>query len=214
MPFDLVRSRAVTDSVFAGQSICARWLKASHAEPYGSALARGIPSTPATRTSCSLNSFSLSLKLTMQNVAVPPPSPRRPRRRLGGGQSVDTDLLRCERLNIDLNAAEVALLKKRAAAASLPLRRWARRTLLGTPTPAAQPAELRSLWSSSSTLQSNFNQLCENLNRLHLQDELTFASANQTLRETLRDLAVLAPQLHQLVRQMRVELASLKGAHR
>lgn len=144
----------------------------------------------------------------MQNVAVPPPST--PLRRRGGGQSVDIEVLRCERLNIDLNAAEVALLKQRAAAASLPLRRWARRTLLGTSTPAAQPQELRSIWSSSSTLQSNTNQLCENLNRLHLQNELSLGAADQTLR----DLAVLAPELHQLVRQMRVELASLKGARR
>ena len=141
----------------------------------------------------------------MKNVAVPPPST--PRRRSGGGQSVDTEVLRCERLNIDLNAAEVAQLKQHAAAAALPLRRWARRTLLGTPTPAAQPAELREIWSRSSTLQSNTNQLCERLNQLHLNGDLNRDSADQTLRE----LAILAPDLHQLVRQMRIELANLRG---
>ena len=115
-----------------------------------------------------------------------------------------------ERVVLDLNAAEVAQLKQRAAAAALPLRRWARRTLLGTPTPAAQPAELREIWSRSSSLQSNTNQLCERLNQLHLNGDLNRDSADQTLRE----LALLAPDLHQLVRQMRVELANLKGCSR
>jgi hypothetical protein len=119
-------------------------------------------------------------------------------------------LLRVRRLDLDLNDSEYLQCQQAAAAASLPLRKWARRTLLGTPTPAAQPQELRSIWSSSSTLQSNTNQLCENLNRLQLVGELNLRAADQTLR----DLAVLAPELHQLVRQMRVELASLKRSSR
>ena len=183
-------------------------LEASHAHPYGWALARGAPLTPNRSHFVLPHSFLLLQKIIMQNVAVPPPST--PRRRSGGGQSVDTEVLRCERLNIDLNAAEVAQLKQRAAAAALPLRRWARRTLLGTPTPAAQPAELREIWSRSSSLQSNTNQLCERLNQLHLNGDLNRDSADQTLRE----LALLAPDLHQLVRQMRVELANLKGCSR
>lgn len=136
-------------------------------------------------------------------VEVPSPS----KKRRPGRPSIDTDLLRVQVINIDLNLAELDECQQRAAAASLPLRRWARRTLLGTPTPAAQPAELRDLWSRSSTLQSNTNQLVERLNQLHLSADLNLGSAAPTLLE----LAELAPRLHTIVCLMRIELANLRG---
>ena len=136
-------------------------------------------------------------------VEVPSPS----KKRRPGRPSIDTDLLRVQVVNIDLNLAELDECQQRAAAASLPLRRWARRTLLGTPTPAAQPAELRDLWSRSSTLQSNTNQLVERLNQLHLSADLNLGSAEPTLLE----LAELAPRLHTIVCLMRIELANLRG---
>lgn len=154
--------------------------------------------------------FSLRSKLTKTMVEVPSPSNPNPRRRRTGRPSVDTDLLRLQRLNVQLNNDELQVCQRAANAAALPLARWARRTLLGTPTSAAQPQELRSLWSSSSTLQSSTNQICENLNRLHLSGELNLDSATKPLQE----LAALAPDLHRLVCQMRVELANLRGGSR
>lgn len=129
------------------------------------------------------------------------------RRRKPGRPSIDTDLLRLVRLNVQLNADELLQCQKAAASAALPLGRWARRRLLGTPTPAAQPAELRDLWSRSSTLQSNTNQLVERLNQLHLAADLNLGLAGPTLLE----LAELAPRLHVIVCLMRIELANLRG---
>lgn len=141
-------------------------------------------------------------------VEVPSPSIQNPRRRRPGRPSIDTDLLRLTRVNVQLNSNELAQCQRAAQAAALPLGPWARRTLLGAPCPAAQPAELRALWSSSSTLQSNTNQLVERLNQLHLAGDLNRDSADQTLH----DLALIAPQLHQLVCQMRVELLSVRSS--
>lgn len=143
-------------------------------------------------------------------VEVPSPSNPNPRRRRPGRPSVDTDLLRLQRLNVQLNNDELQVCQRAANAAALPLARWARRTLLSTPTPAAQPQELRSIWSESSTLQSNTNQLVERLNQLHQAGDLTLGSASQTLQE----LVAIAPDLHNLVRQMRVQLVALKGSSR
>lgn len=140
--------------------------------------------------------------------SVPSPTNPNPRRRRTGRPSIDTDLLRVQRLNVQFNSDELQVCHRAAQAAALPLGRWARRALLGTPTPAAQPTELRALWSSSSTLQSNTNQLVERLNQLHLSGDLSRDSADQTLRE----LAVLAPRLYSLVKQMRVELLSVRSS--
>ena len=129
-------------------------------------------------------------------------------RRKGGGRSVDTDLLRGERLNIDLNAGELARFRQLAADAGMPLRRWARRTLLGVKIVAAQPAELRALWAASSTLQSNLNQAAARLDELRLAGALTQDNASATLPELLR----LYPELYALVRTMRLELATMRGA--
>ena len=126
----------------------------------------------------------------------------------GGGRSVDTDSLRSLRLNLDLNAAERAQINASAAAAAMPLRRWARRTLLGATITPALSSELRQIWSSSSTLQSNFNQLCSNLNQMDQTGELSLATCEPALLE----LARLAPGLHQLVRSMRLELTMMRGA--
>ncbi len=171
---------------------------------------KGYPLDPeAARTSCSLSFVSrCRSNLIKTMVEVPSPSSPTLRRRRPGRPSVDTDLLRLNRVNVQLNLNELAQCQRAAEAAAMPLGTWARRTLLGTPTPAAQPAELRALWSSSSTLQSNTNQLVEKLNLLHLQNELNLGSAGPTLLE----LAELAPRLHTIVCLMRIELANLKGS--
>ena len=90
----------------------------------------------------------------------------------------------------------------------MPLRRWARRTLLGVKIVAAQPAELRALWAASSTLQSNLNQAAARLDELRLAGALTQDNASATLPELLR----LYPELYALVRTMRLELATMRGA--
>ena len=90
----------------------------------------------------------------------------------------------------------------------MPLRRWARRTLLGVKIVAAQPAELRAIWSASSTLQSNLNQAAARLDELRLAGELTQDSASAILAELLG----LYPALYALVRTMRLELATMRGA--
>lgn len=141
----------------------------------------------------------------MSVVEVPSPSASRLRR--PGRRSVDTEFLRTRRLDIDVSAAEFERCQQIAAAAALPLRRWARQVLLGVPVSAVRPAELRELWAASSTLQSNFNQLCARLNELHQAGDLRLDSAETTLR----NLAALAPELHRLVCLMRVELAALRG---
>ena len=129
-------------------------------------------------------------------------------RRKGGGRSVDTDLLRGERLNIDLNGGELARFRQLAADAGMPLRRWARRTLLGVKIVPALPSELRAIWGSSSTLQSNLNQAAARLDELRLAGELTLENAGAPLHELLQ----LYPQLYSLVRAMRLELATMRGA--
>ncbi|MES2992643.1 MAG: hypothetical protein V4844_14570 [Pseudomonadota bacterium] len=134
-------------------------------------------------------------------VEVPSPSARRRR----GRPALDTDQLRTLRLNVDLNQAELSQCQQRADTAALPLRRWARRVLIGTPIAATRPAELRALWTESSTLQANFNQLVERLNFLHQAGELDLTGCERAFR----DLAHLVPELHQLVCSMRVELAAL-----
>lgn len=142
--------------------------------------------------------------LVMNTVEVPsPPGRRRGRPR----PSIDTDDLRTLRLNIDLNAFELAQLQESAATASLPVRRWARRTLLGMRTPAARPVELRKLWGSSSTLQSNLNQVAARLGEMSLAAELNQEAALEQLGELLS----LYPALYELVRTMRLELVSMRG---
>lgn len=144
--------------------------------------------------------------MTIVGSPCPPLSSRT--RQAGGGRSVDTDLVRGERLNIDLNAGELSRLRELADTAGMPLRRWARRTLLGVKIVAAQPAELRAIWGASSTLQSNLNQAAARLDELRLAGELTRDSASATLVELLE----LYPQLYSLVRAMRLELATMRGA--
>ena len=90
----------------------------------------------------------------------------------------------------------------------MPLRRWARRTLLGVKIVPAHPAELRAIWSQSSTLQSNLNQAAARLDELRLAGELTQENASATLVE----LQQLYPELYALVRTMRLELATMRGA--
>ena len=131
----------------------------------------------------------------------------RPPRRGPGRRSIDTDLLRVKRLDVDLNAAELHQCQQLADAAAMPLRRWARGLLLGSKPHAAYPGELRLIWSSSSTLQSNANQLVSCLNVLRQNGELRLDTACQSLQE----LAELAPRLYALVRQMRAELLSVRG---
>lgn len=109
-----------------------------------------------------------------------------------------------------MNAAELEHCKQQAAAASMPLRQWARHVLTGAHVAAATPSELRALWSQSSTLQSNTNQLVERLNQLHRSGELRLTEADSTLRE----LANLAPRLYELVCVMRVELVASRRSAR
>lgn len=130
-----------------------------------------------------------------------------PRTRRPGRRSIDTDLLRVKRLDVDLNTAELHQCQQQADAAAMPLRRWARDLLLGSQPHAAHPSELRLLWTSSSTLQSQTNQLVTSLNILRKTGELRPETADQSLRE----LAELAPRLYSLVKQMRVELLSIRG---
>ncbi|MEO8807074.1 MAG: hypothetical protein ABI433_13425 [Burkholderiaceae bacterium] len=139
-------------------------------------------------------------------MTVEVPSPSRGRR--PGRRSLDTDLLRVKRLDIDLNDSELAHCQRQADAAGVPVRRWARRVLLGVKVAAAQPAELRAIWSETSTLQSNLNQVAARLDELRLAGELTQERASSTLVELLR----LYPALYQLVRSMRLELATMRGA--
>ena len=129
------------------------------------------------------------------------------RSRRPGRPSVDTDDLRALRLAIYLNSAELQRCQQHAQASSTPLRRWARETLLGSPPLAAHHGDLRLLWGSSSTLQSQTNHLVTSLNILHKTGELRLDTAEQSLRE----LAELAPRLYSLVKQMRVELLSVTG---
>lgn len=129
------------------------------------------------------------------------------RSRRPGRRSIDTDLLRVLRLDVDLNAAELHHCQQHAEASSMPLRRWARGMLLGAPPQAAHPADLRRIWGSSSTLQSQANQLVTSLNILRKTGELRLDTAEQSLHE----LAELAPRLYSLVKQMRVELLSIRG---
>lgn len=135
-----------------------------------------------------------------------PPPVRRNRR--PGRRSIDTDLLRTRRLDLDLNEAELAQCQASADAAAMPLRRWARCTLLGLPITVARSDELRRLWSESSTLQSNFNQAAQRLNELHIAGELSIATGDQALQA----LAKIVPGLYALVRALRVELAAMRGA--
>lgn len=132
------------------------------------------------------------------------------RSRRPGRRSIDTDLLRVKRLDVDLNDAELRHCQQQAEAASMPLRRWARGMLLGSPPPAAHPGDLRLIWSSSSTLQSQTNQLVTSLNILQKTGELRLETADQALR----GLAELAPRLHSLVKQLRVELLSIRGSRK
>ena len=143
----------------------------------------------------------------MNIVAVPSPPGLRRRSGRPGRPSIETDELRTLRLNIDLNAAELAQLQDSAATASLPVRRWARRTLLGTRTPAARPVELRQIWGSSSTLQSNLNQVAARLDEMRLASVLN----QETASEHLGELLSLYPALYELVRTMRLELVSMRG---
>ena len=126
-----------------------------------------------------------------------------PARRRPGKRPIDPDLWRAHRLDIDLNAAELEHCKQQANVAAMPLRRWARRALTGIVVTAARPLDLRRLWSESSTLQSDFNQLTDRLNQLHASGELTLENAGPALVE----LVPLVSEIHQLVRRMRVELA-------
>ena len=144
-----------------------------------------------------------SLTMTTVEVLSPPSS----RSRRPGRPSIDTDLLRVKRLDLALNAAELRHCQQQAEACALPLRRWARDHLLGQKPPAAHPVDLRFVWSSSSTLQSQLNQLVTALNVLRKAGELRMDSADQSLRE----LAELAPRLYSLVKQMRVDLLSVRG---
>ncbi|MEP7295751.1 MAG: hypothetical protein ABI702_06135 [Burkholderiales bacterium] len=115
-------------------------------------------------------------------------------------------MLRVKRLDVDLNEAELRYCQQQAEACELPLRRWARDLLLGSPPQAAHPRDLRLIWSSSSTLQSQTNQLVAALNALRKTGELQLDTADQTLR----GLAELAPRLYSLVKEMRVELLSIR----
>lgn len=144
--------------------------------------------------------------MTIVGSPCPPLSSRT--RQAGGGRSVDTDLLRCERLNIDLNSGELARFRELAADAGMPLRRWARRTLLGAKIVPVLPSELRALWAASSTLQSNLNQTAARLDELRVAGELTRENASASLFELLN----LYPELYALVRTMRLELATMRGA--
>lgn len=137
-------------------------------------------------------------------------SPPRSRSRRPGRQSVDTDLLRVKRLDVDLNDAEVQHCQQHAKACNLPVRRWARELLLGRQPQAAHSGDLRLIWASSSTLQSNANQLVSCLNSLRQNGELRLDTADRSLR----DLAELAPCLYTLVKQMRVELFSIRGSRK
>ena len=140
----------------------------------------------------------------MRIVEAPPVAPgRRPGRR-----PLELSQLRSFRVDVDLSAAELAQCQMAAGVAELPLRRWARRVLLGHRVSAAQPAELRRMWTASSTLQSNFNQLVARLAELRAADELNAATAS----DHLVALLAVVPDLHSLVRDMRLQLASLKAA--
>ena len=181
--------------------------EASHAgmggsTPHPSARTGLRPVTPG--RSHSVLPLTLFASLTMTIVD---PSPRSSRSRRPGRRSIDTDLLRVMRLDVDLNAAELHHCQRHAEVASMPLRRWARSMLLGSPPPAAHHGDLRMIWSSSSTLQSQANQLVTSLNVLRKNGDLRLDSAEQSLRE----LAELAPRLHSLVKQMRVELMSFRA---
>ena len=143
------------------------------------------------------------MSIASASSARPARESRRPGRR-----SVDTDLLRVKRLDVDMNDVELRRCQQHAEACELPVRRWARETLLGSPPVAAHHADLRSIWSSSSTLQSQTNQAVAALNVLQKSGELRLDSAEQSLRE----LAELAPRVYSLVKQMRVELLSIRGS--
>ena len=92
----------------------------------------------------------------------------------------------------------------------MPLRSWARSMLMGSPPPAAHHGDLRMLWGSSSTLQSQTNHLVTSLNVLRRSGELRLETADHSLHE----LAELAPRLYALVKQMRVELLSVRGSRK
>lgn len=132
------------------------------------------------------------------------------RSRRPGRRSIDTDLLRVKRLDVDLNDAELRHCQQQAEACELPLRRWARDLLLGSQPQAAHPTDLRLLWTNSSTLQSQTNQLVTSLNILRKTGELRLETADRALHE----LAELAPRLYALVKQMRVELLSVRGSRK
>lgn len=89
----------------------------------------------------------------------------------------------------------------------MPLRRWARRTLMGVKIAAAQPTELRAIWSKSSTLQSNLNQVAARLDELRVAGELTEKKASSALLE----LQLFYTELHALVKKMRLELVTGRG---
>ena len=144
------------------------------------------------------------------SASLPASAPENPRSRRPGRRSVDTDLLRVKRLDVDLNDAELRQCQQQAEACELPLRRWAREQLLGSQPQAAHHGDLRMIWGSSSTLQSQANQLVTSLNVLRKSGELRLDTGDQSLRE----LAELAPRLYSLVKQMRVELLSIRGSRK
>lgn len=144
---------------------------------------------------------------TPMNSIAPAPSAGRGRRR-GGRRPVALDRLRSRRLDVDVSAAELAVIEDRARLAAMPLRRWARTTLLDGAAPTvAVPMELRQLWSDSSPLQSNANQLVERLNELRRAGQLDWATA----APSLRGLAEIAPRLYALVCRLRLELLGARS---
>lgn len=150
-----------------------------------------------------------SCGVNLSDSPLPLARPTRESRR-PGRRSIETDLLRVLRLDVDLNSAELHHCQRHAEVASMPLRRWARGMLLGSPPPAAHHGDLRMIWGSSSTLQSQTNQLVTALNVLLKTGELRIDTAEQSLLE----LAELAPRLYSLVKQMRVELLSVRGSRK
>lgn len=140
------------------------------------------------------------------NAAPSPSAGGSPGSRRPGRRSIDTDLLRVKRLDVDLNEAELQHCQQQAEACELPLRRWARDLLLGVQPQHAHHGDLRLIWASSSTLQSQANQLVTALNVLRKTGDLR----HETAEQPLRDLAELAPRLYSLVKQMRVELMSVR----